>query len=90
MDGEILAEYRRLIGELKRNREALGGLLDRVKQADGSLKLTKEAEGTWDRLDKEYSRDRRALRKLLAAKAAKKTSEKAAAKASGASKPAAS
>jgi hypothetical protein len=70
MDTEIMAEYRRLTGEFKRNREALAGLLDRIKQPDGSLKLTKAAATSWDRLDKEYNRDRRALRKLLAGKAA--------------------
>jgi hypothetical protein len=69
MDTEILAEYRRLMGEFKRNREALAGLLDRIKQPDGSLKLTKAAATSWDRLDKEYNRDRRALRKLLGSKA---------------------
>jgi hypothetical protein len=70
VDTEVLAEYRRLAGEIKRNREALAGLLDRVKQPDGSLKLTKAAQSTWARLDKEYDRDRRALRKLLAGKKA--------------------
>ena len=70
MDAEILAEYKRLTGELKRNREALAGLVDRIKQADGSLRLTKEAETSWDRLDREYTRDRRALKKLVASKAA--------------------
>jgi hypothetical protein len=70
VDAEILAEYKRLTGELRRNREALAGLLDRIKQPDGSLKLTKEADASWDRLDKEYDRDRKALRKLVARKAA--------------------
>jgi len=70
MNAEILAEYKRLAGELKRNREALAGLVDRIKQADGSLRLTKEAETSWDRLDREYTRDRRALKKLVASKAA--------------------
>ena len=68
MDAEILAEYERLAGELKRNREALVGLVDRIKQTDGSLKLTKEAEASWDRLDREYARDWRALKKLVASK----------------------
>jgi hypothetical protein len=91
MDTEVMAEYKRLTGELKRNREALAGLLDRIKQPDGSLRLRKEAEAAWDRLDKEYDRDRKALRKLLASKAAagKPGAGKAAAGKAAAGKPAA-